>query len=111
MEITNNILSKIRLAAFDENTLLRRIAGNVRERRLERNLTQAEFARRLGIAMPTYRRFEVTGEISLRRLARIADFFGDAAALAELFTRRHYETLDDVLATTRTPRKRARGHD
>ena len=44
------------------------LAGRVKARRLELNLTQATFAAKAGLKLPTYRLFERTGQISLRGL-------------------------------------------
>lgn len=44
------------------------LAGRVKARRLELNLTQAAFAAKAGLKLPTYRLFERTGQISLRGL-------------------------------------------
>ena len=45
-----------------------RIAARVKARRLELDLTQEGLAVRAGIKFATYRRFEQTGEISLKGL-------------------------------------------
>ena len=44
------------------------IAARVKTRRLELDLTQEGLAARAGVKFATYRRFEQTGEISLRLL-------------------------------------------
>ncbi|MDD2246226.1 MAG: helix-turn-helix transcriptional regulator [Proteiniphilum sp.] len=44
----------------------------MKTRRLEMNLTLEGLASRAGISYGTYRRFEVSGEISLRNLAMVA---------------------------------------
>ena len=44
------------------------LAGRVKARRLELNLTQAAFAATAGLKLPTYRLFDRTGLISLRGL-------------------------------------------
>lgn len=61
----NNILSVIDEMPQD---VAMRIARQVKARRLEMNLTQEGLCVRAGIKLPTYRRFERTGEISLRGL-------------------------------------------
>ena len=47
------------------------IAARVKARRLELDLTQEGLSARAGIKFATYRRFEQTGEISLRGLLQI----------------------------------------
>ena len=47
------------------------IAARVKVRRLELDLTQEGLAARAGVKFATYRRFEQTGEISLRGLLQV----------------------------------------
>lgn len=64
----NNIL------AFDvlsPSEIALQIAARVKTRRLELNLTQEGMAARAGLKFATYRRFEQTGEISLKGLLQI----------------------------------------
>ena len=53
------------------NEIARQIAARVRERRLELDLTQEGMAARSGVKFATYRRFEQTGEISLKGLLKL----------------------------------------
>lgn len=82
------------------------VAGNVRAMRLRRNISQKDFASKVGIALPTYRRFETTGEISLRKLVEIAKFFDLAGDFKNLFTKREYSSIEEVISE-RNPRRRA----
>lgn len=70
-------------------------AWNVRAMRLGRNISQKYFVSKVGIALPTYRRFESTGEISLRRLIEIAKFFDVAGDFKNLFTKQEYSSIED----------------
>lgn len=47
------------------------IAARVKARRLELDLTQEGLAARAGVKFATYRRFEQTGEISLKGLLQV----------------------------------------
>ena len=47
------------------------IAARVKTRRLELDLTQEGLAARAGVKFATYRRFEQTGEISLKGLLQV----------------------------------------
>jgi transcriptional regulator with XRE-family HTH domain len=72
------------------------LADRARDLRLEMRLTQKTLAHRAGVTYATLRRFERTGEISLKYLLRIAHALGriddfnqllkppPAASLAEL---------------------------
>ncbi len=60
----NNILFNI----ASPNEVAKQIASRVKARRLELNLTQEGMSAKAGVKFATYRRFEQTGEISLRGL-------------------------------------------
>lgn len=108
--MNNKILSFISNAERGADFTLKTIAANVRARRLEQNITQKAFAAKVGMPLPTYRRFETSGEISLRKLVAIADALDSADELERLFTKRHYSSLEEVLKQGK-PRKRASSND
>lgn len=83
--MSNKILSIIRNKNPSTSELIKVVAGNVRAMRLRRNISQKDFASKVGIALPTYRRFESTGEISLSRLIKIAKFFDLAGDFKKSF--------------------------
>ena len=82
-----------------------RIAARVKARRLELDLTQECLAVRAVIKFTTYRRFEQTGEISLKGLLQIG------FALNALFAQRQYQSLDEVLNEQSVTRKRGRKNE
>ena len=104
--MNNNILSVVRNKNISTSELMKVVAGNVRAMRLRRNISQKDFASKVGIALPTYRRFETTGEISLRKLVEIAKFFDVARDIKNLFTKREYSSVEEVIKE-KTNRKRA----
>lgn len=104
--MSNNILSVVRNKNVSTSELMKVVAGNVRAMRLRRNISQKDFASKVGIALPTYRRFETTGEISLHKLVEIAKFFDVAGDFKNLFTKREYSSIEEV-TSDRKPRKRA----
>ena len=106
MKMSNNILSVVRNKNVSTSELMKVVAGNVRAMRLRRNISQKDFASKVGIALPTYRRFETTGEISLRKLVEIAKFFDVARDIKNLFTKREYSSIEEVIKE-KTNRKRA----
>lgn len=103
--MSNNILSVIRNKNPSTSELIKVVAGNVRAMRLRRNISQKDFASKVGIALPTYRRFEPTGEILLSRLIEITKFFDVARDLKNLFMKRGYSSIEEVISK-RKPRKR-----
>ena len=104
----NNILSVIDEMPQDVAV---RIAQQVKARRLEMNLTQEGLCVRAGIKLPTYRRFERTGEISLRGLLQIAFALNALRDFESLFAQRQYQSLDDVLAESNVKRKRGKKNE
>ena len=96
------------LTLIDCNTqsVAMQVASRVKARRLEMNLTQEGIALRAGMKLPTYRRFERTGEISFRGLLQIGFALNALQDFALLFAQRQYQTLDEVLAEQQPKRKR-----
>ena len=92
--------------SFD--AIIKGIAERVKERRLERNLTQKAFAKRVGVGYDAYRNFENTGDITLRNLILCAIALDDMDGFAELFVKKSYQSIDELLKTKET-KKRKRG--
>ena len=84
------------------------IAGRVKERRLELNLTQRAFAKRAGVGYDAYRKFENNGEITIRNLILCAFALDDVEGFTALFVRKSYQSLDELLKTKEI-KKRKRG--
>jgi transcriptional regulator with XRE-family HTH domain len=57
---------------MDAGELCRELASRARTLRLQLNWSQVELAQRSGVALPTLKLFEQTGQISLERLVMIA---------------------------------------
>jgi transcriptional regulator with XRE-family HTH domain len=104
----NNILL---LNVENPNEKSIQIASRVKARRLELNLTQEGLSNRAGIKFATYRRFEQTGEISLRGLLQIAFALNAMTDFDVLFAQRQYRTLDDVLDEQKVNRKRGKKNE
>lgn len=79
-------------------SIIEKIAERVKERRLELNLTQKALSKRSGIPFSTYRRFERTGEISLRSLSQLAIVLDAVEEFEMLFTKRQYTSIEEVVA-------------
>lgn len=80
-------------------SILLQIADSVKARRLELNLTQSALAKRSDMSLSSYRRFETTGDISLKSLVQIAFALDATDDLLELFTKKRYTSIDDVVAS------------
>lgn len=87
------------------------LAAHVKQRRLELNLTQEGLCRRAGLKLPTYRKFERTGEISLRGLLQIAFALNMLEDFEQLFTQRQYLSIDEVIERTELKRKRGKKNE
>lgn len=93
------------------NDVAKQIAARVKTRRLELNLTQEGLAARSGMKFATYRRFEQTGEISLRGLLQIGFALNALSDFDALFAHKQYQSLDDVLNEQDLVRKRGRKNE
>lgn len=84
------------------------LAGRVRERRLQSEWTQAELAKRAGIAPATYIYFERTGQISLQRLIQIFVVLGLVQEIETLARQTSLTTLrmEDILKPKRVRGRR-----
>lgn len=87
------------------------IAARVKARRLELNLTQEGLAARAGVKFATYRRFEQTGEISLKGLLQIGFALNALSDFDLLFAQKQYLSLDDVLNEQNVTRKRGKKNE
>lgn len=88
--------------------ILTGIADKVKTRRLELNLTQKAFSRRAGIGYDSYRKFENTGDITLRNVIKCAVVLGETDGFIGLFEKRLYQSIDDLLKAQET-KTRKRG--
>lgn len=104
----NNIIA---FNVSSPNDVAKQIAARVKARRLELNLTQEGLAARSGMKFATYRRFEHTGEISLRGLLQIGFALNALSDFDALFAHKQYQSLDDVLSEQDLVRKRGRKNE
>lgn len=86
-----------------------KIAKNLRLRRLAMELTQETLADRSGIPLPTLRKFEQKGSISLESLLKLLMVVGGIEEIIEVLkpSQPKFTSIDDVLkGTTSITRKR-----
>jgi transcriptional regulator with XRE-family HTH domain len=93
-DITDNILS---LLNKTPGVMMRSVSQRVKERRLEKNLTQKSLASRSGLTLASYRRFETTGEISLKSLVMIALALNMTSEFDMLFSSPVFNSIDELL--------------
>ena len=104
----NNILL---LNIANPSDIALQIAARVKARRLELNLTQEGLASRAGVKFATYRRFEQTGEISLRGLLQVGFALNCLDEFNVRFAQKQYQLLDDVLNEQSINRKRGKKNE
>lgn len=81
------------------------VAVRCRERRKLRHMTQAELARRSGMSLSSYKRFEQTGEIAFSSLCKVADVLDSLDDIEALFSRKEYKNIQEVIDERRRHRK------
>ena len=74
-----------------------RLTQRIRTRRKEAKISQTELALRSGVSLGSVKRFENSGEISLKSLLRIAVILGYETDFDKLFERKNYQTLDEII--------------
>jgi len=104
-------LSDTMIALMSPSKAQRLIAENIREHRLQRNLTQQELSSRSGVPLSTLRKFEQQGVLSLESLLKILMVLGmlDTVVNATKIEEIPFTSIDEVVALNAVPkRKRAR---
>lgn len=105
MSINNNIIS---LEGYFPKDYLKIISEKVKARRFEKNFTQEGLASRAGIKLPTYRKFEHTGEISFFGLLKIAWALDVLDDFDQLFAKKQYDSIEEVISPKSITRKRGK---
>ena len=105
--IKDNILSnKLLKSSFD---IAKEISLKAKERRLELNYTQNYIAKTSGVSLGSVKRFENTGEISLKNLLKIAEILNATDNFFLLFANKNYQSLDEIINSNKSKvRKRGR---
>lgn len=104
--VNDNILS---LIGKTPDSLLTGIAERIKQRRLENGWTQKTLATKAGVSLPSYRRFESSGEISLRSLVMLAFALDMTDDFETLFSSKRYQSIDDILQAGQA-KQRVRGN-
>ena len=89
----------------------KQLAEQARARRLQMELTQEGLAERSGVALPTLRKFERTGALSLESFLKLHMVLGGLEDIlkATQIKSTLFSSIDDVLAESDTPaRKRGK---
>ncbi|MCX6225434.1 MAG: helix-turn-helix transcriptional regulator [Bacteroidia bacterium] len=116
MAVTDNILTDISetdnylplLDDFNPKAIAHQIARNMKQRRLDADLSQQALAKRSGVALGTLKRFESQSEISLKHLLMIAVTLGATDEFHRLFAQKQYQSIDELMKV-KEPKTRKRG--
>lgn len=73
------------------------IVENLKQRRKEAKLTQAELGEKAGVSYGSIKRFEQTGEISLHSLLKIAIVLDCSDDFEQLFAKKHYNSIQEII--------------
>lgn len=79
------------------NEIDREIAGRIRQLRKRRNLSQKRLSEKSGVSLGSVKRFEQSGEISLRSLTKIAMALRIDEELKVLFADVPPESIEEIL--------------
>lgn len=94
----NMLADNFTLSDSNPTSIATSIAERMKRNRLELNLTQNALASRSGVSFASLRRFENTGEVSLKSLILIAIALDSTEGFSSLFSTKKYKTIDDVMA-------------
>ena len=95
--LIDNILSKW----MSPHEVQQSLAAAFKSRRRSRKHSRREASIRTGVPEATIRRFENTGEISLRQFLMLCHIYGDLAATDSLLPKPAPLSMDELLRTTR----------
>lgn len=92
------MLSMIYLDVTTADDVCEHISSQLKALRKAKGLTQAELAEKSGVSLGSVKRFERTGQISLISLSKIAIVLKVEAEMMELFNKKHYSSIEEVIA-------------
>ena len=77
----------------------KKLLAHVRQRRLQMNLTQEGLAERSGVPLPTLRKFEQKGVISLESFLKILSVIGGLEEMVDVLKPKEqsFKSIDEVL--------------
>ncbi len=90
-------INNIVIDEFNPDAIMRNIAKRVKMNRLELNLSQLALANKSGVSLGSLKRFEQTGEISLKSLVLLALTLDATQEFSLLFKGKRYQSIDDLL--------------
>ena len=92
--MADNIVSNYKLPS----EIQRSLSSSFRSARKSRKHGRREASIRSGVPESTIRRFEDTGEISLRQLLMLCDVYGNPGTVGTLFPKPEPQSMDELIA-------------
>ena len=92
--MVDNIISKYKLPVETQRSL----SSSFRTARKARKHSRRKASIRSGVPEATIRRFEDTGEISLRQLLMLCDVYGSPEVVEALFPKPEPQSMDELIA-------------
>ena len=86
----------------------KKLVDNFRERRLQMNLTQEVLAERSGVPLPTLRKFEQKGLLSLNSFLKLLSVVGGLEEMVGVLKpkEQNFKSIDDILKSEEKPIKK-----
>lgn len=107
MQENSNILSVLENYLHDNpDEISMEIANEFRRRRIEKNLTREDIAKKSGVAISNIARFEQKGLISLKNLISIAMVMEYTSEMRYLFASPKYSTMEELQQIKRNMNKK-----
>ena len=94
----DNIISKYHLPS----EIQRSLSASFRTARKFRKHSRREASTRSGVPEATIRRFEDSGEISLRQMLMLCDVYGSLMTADSLFPKPEPQSMDELIAMSNT---------
>lgn len=106
-EDRNNMLSVLdSYILTDPDDIARQVAGDFRQRRIEKNLTREQVAAKSGVATSNLARFEQKGLISLKNLISLAMALDYVSEIKGIFSVPKYATMAELTQIRRNTGKK-----
>jgi len=93
---------------FNPVSIAEKLALRLRKRRLFLNMTQKSLSEKSSVSLGSIKRFEKSGEVSLKHLLKLALVLDALDEFHNLFHKEDYNSIDDILKS-RKQKERKRG--
>ena len=95
---------------FNPVSIAKKLALRLQKRRLFLNMSQKSLSEKSGVSLGSIKRFENSGEISLKHLLKLALVLDAMDEFHDLFPPKEYNSIDDIIRN-RKQKERKRGRN